>query len=186
MRQQSHGPGRPRGGANRRRCPGQANQPALAADRRRGQERRTRQRMADRAVRVGQLTGNHPCLRLRPTQLDPVPRCDRHPLEAGTRWEVRDWVRWYRSQENPQRRRGSRAGTSRPAAGSVNERTGKPYLEPSYARASINRRLSSLSSFYEFARSACVWRRTRTSPSRRCRNSCGTRRSPSCTIPPHV
>ena len=69
----------------------------------------------------------------------------------ATRWEVRDWVRWYRSQENPQRRRGSRAGTSRPAAGSVNERTGKPYLEPSYARASINRRLSSLSSFYEFA-----------------------------------
>jgi len=33
----------------------------------------------------------------------------------------------------------------------VNERTGKAYLESSYARSSMNRRLSSLSGFYEFA-----------------------------------
>ncbi|AGB26817.1 site-specific recombinase XerD (plasmid) [Mycobacterium sp. JS623] len=69
----------------------------------------------------------------------------------AARWEVRDWVRWYRSCENPQRRRGSSSGNHRPAAGSVNELTGKTYLEESYSRSTINRRLSSLSSFYEFA-----------------------------------
>ena len=65
--------------------------------------------------------------------------------------EVRDWVRWYRCRANPQRRRGLVSGSHRPAPGSVNERTGKPYLDSSYARSSINRRLSSLSGFYEFA-----------------------------------
>jgi integrase len=69
----------------------------------------------------------------------------------ATRNEVRDWVRWYRSRENPQRRRASGGSAHRPNPGSVNELTGKPYLEASYARSSINRRLSSLSSFYEFA-----------------------------------
>ena len=44
----------------------------------------------------------------------------------ASRWDVRDWVRWYRCRANPQRRRGSRSGDHRPAPGSVNERTGKP------------------------------------------------------------
>ena len=70
---------------------------------------------------------------------------------SATKSEVRDWVRWYRCRENPQRRRGSVSDSHRPDAGSVNERTGKPYLDSSYARSSINRRLSSLSGFYEFA-----------------------------------
>ncbi|MFW0154314.1 tyrosine-type recombinase/integrase (plasmid) [Mycobacterium sp. smrl_JER01] len=67
----------------------------------------------------------------------------------ATRSEVRDWVRWYRCRANPQRRRGS--DSHRPAPGSVNELTGKPYLDSSYARSAINRRLSALSGFYEFA-----------------------------------
>ena len=70
---------------------------------------------------------------------------------SATRSEVRDWVRWYRGRANPQRRRGSSPESHRPAPGSVNERTGKPYLDSSYARSSINRRLSALSSFYQFA-----------------------------------
>jgi integrase len=75
---------------------------------------------------------------------------DTHWVRA-TRWDVRDWVRWYRSRDNPQRRRGSTASNRRPNPGAVNELTGKPYLGAAYARSSINRRLSSLSSFYEFA-----------------------------------
>mgnify|MGYP000067742697 CR=1 FL=1 len=70
---------------------------------------------------------------------------------SATRSEVRDWVRWYRCRANPQRRRGSISDSHRPAPGSVNARTGKPYLDSSYARSSINRRLSALSGFYEFA-----------------------------------
>ena len=69
----------------------------------------------------------------------------------ATRNEVRDWVRWYRSRENPQRRRASGGSAQRPNPGSVNEVTGKLYLDASYAPSSINRRLSSLSGFYEFA-----------------------------------
>lgn len=69
----------------------------------------------------------------------------------ATRSEVRDWIRWYRCRENPQRRRGSVSDKHRPTPGSINERTGKPYLDSSYARSSMNRRLSSLSGFYEFA-----------------------------------
>jgi integrase len=70
---------------------------------------------------------------------------------SATRAEVRDWVRWYRCRQNPQRRRNSGSDSHRPTPGSVNERTGKPYLESSYTRSSMNRRLSSLSGFYEFA-----------------------------------
>jgi integrase/recombinase XerC len=41
-------------------------------------------------------------------------------------WDVRDWVRWYRFRENPQRRRGTSSAHQRPSPGAVNERTGKP------------------------------------------------------------
>lgn len=69
----------------------------------------------------------------------------------ATRWEVRDWVRWSRVRPNPQRQRGNRGRDHRPPAGSVNSVTGKVYLPDAYGRASINHRLSALSSFYEYA-----------------------------------
>jgi integrase/recombinase XerC len=69
----------------------------------------------------------------------------------ATRWEVRDWVRWHLANPNPQRRRGSRQANHRPTPGSVNEKTGKPYLTDAYARSTINRQLSAVSGFYEFA-----------------------------------
>ena len=48
----------------------------------------------------------------------------------ATRAEVRDWVRWQRQSPIAQRHRSTREDTEpgRPAAGSVNARTGKPYL----------------------------------------------------------
>lgn len=49
----------------------------------------------------------------------------------ATRAEVRDWVRWYRCRENPQRRRSSSSSDShRPTPGSVNERTGSRTWNP--------------------------------------------------------
>lgn len=70
-----------------------------------------------------------------------------------TRWEIRDWVRWLRIAPNEQRRRSSAAEMKdgRPAAGSVNLRTGKPYLHGGHAPASINHRLAVLSGFYDYA-----------------------------------
>lgn len=73
------------------------------------------------------------------------------PWQQATRWEVRDWVRWHQVHENPQRRRNVTNARSRPPAGSVNGTTGKPYLAGNYSRATVNRMLSSLSGFYEFA-----------------------------------
>lgn len=83
------------------------------------------------------------------------------PWQRATRIEVRDWVRWRRVSPNPQRRRTATAvastgtvadrGTGRPAAGSVNERTGKPYLQPGYSATSINHGLAVVSGFYDYA-----------------------------------
>lgn len=70
------------------------------------------------------------------------------PWQQATRAEVRDWVRWMRTCENPQRRR---SGRGRPPAGTVNEGTGKPYLPEGRAASTINHALSTLPSFYEFA-----------------------------------
>jgi len=72
---------------------------------------------------------------------------------VGVRWnraesvEVRDFVLWLRTIDNPARE-GRRANA--PAAGSVNGRTGKPYLQPGYAPATINHALSVVSAFYDF------------------------------------
>lgn len=72
---------------------------------------------------------------------------------AGVRWdlagraELRDFVLWRRAAVNPDRRR-RRAGA--PAPGSVNPRTGKPYLRDEYAPATINHALSVIAAFYEF------------------------------------
>jgi integrase len=68
--------------------------------------------------------------------------------EAG-RGHVREYVLHLRSAENPyRRRRGSRG----PAAGSVNPKTGKPYLSEGYKASTINHRLSVVKGFYEFHR----------------------------------
>jgi integrase/recombinase XerC len=71
--------------------------------------------------------------------------------KMAARAEVRDWVRWHLDNPNQQRRRGSGVNGRRPDPGAVNEKTGKPYLEDSYARATINRQLSAISGFYDFA-----------------------------------
>lgn len=69
----------------------------------------------------------------------------------ATRTEVRDWVRWHLENPNHQRRRGNGDHPHRPAPGAINEKTGKPYLDDAYARATINRQLSAISGFYEYA-----------------------------------
>ncbi|MGH3739294.1 MAG: tyrosine-type recombinase/integrase [Micromonosporaceae bacterium] len=63
------------------------------------------------------------------------------------RSEVRDFVLWLRTSHNPAR---DRSRPDAPAAGSVNPRTGKPYLAAGYAPATINHALSVLSAFYDF------------------------------------
>jgi integrase len=63
------------------------------------------------------------------------------------RWEVRDFVLWLRTSHNPAR---DRRRPDAPAAGSVNRRTGKPYLAAGYAPATINHALSVISAFYDF------------------------------------
>lgn len=73
---------------------------------------------------------------------------------AGVAWSdgelghVRDFVLWLRDEENPQR---SRTPGGRPEAGSVNEKTGKRYLELGYAAGTINHNLTVVGSFYDFA-----------------------------------
>lgn len=69
--------------------------------------------------------------------------------KQATRSEVRDWVRWHLENPNEQRRRTKESSRSNP--GGVNAKTGKPYLPDSYARSTINRQLSALSGFYEYA-----------------------------------
>src|SRR6266545_1975369 len=66
--------------------------------------------------------------------------------EQATRGHVRDWVLALRSRHNPQHQRRA----DRPAAGSVNPRTGKPSLRPGYAPATINHRLSVVAAFYAY------------------------------------
>jgi integrase len=67
--------------------------------------------------------------------------------EKATEAEVALLVAWMREAENPQRRR---RDTAVPKPGSVNLRTGKPYLEQGYAGSTINRCLSAVSGFYVF------------------------------------
>lgn len=71
--------------------------------------------------------------------------------QRAMRAEVRDWVRWHQVHLNPQRTRNVLNHDSRPPAGSVNAETGKAYLPSAYSKATINRVLSSLTGFYEFA-----------------------------------
>ena len=74
---------------------------------------------------------------------------------AGVSWQdaerehVREYVLRLRSANNPYR---ARKGSDGPAAGSVNPRTGKPYLSEGYKPSTINHRLSVVKSFYEFHR----------------------------------
>ncbi len=71
----------------------------------------------------------------------------------ATRTEVRDWVRWQRQSPIAQRRRSTRDDkeAGRPAAGSVNAHTGKPYLAGGRTAATINHALSTVSGFYDYA-----------------------------------
>ncbi len=67
--------------------------------------------------------------------------------QSATREELRDYVLFLRSAENPYRFR-HRPGAPEP--GGVNPRTGKPYLAAGYKPATINHRLSVIHSFYAF------------------------------------
>lgn len=71
------------------------------------------------------------------------------PWAQATRQEVRDWVLWNKQRRNYQRTRTAEDG--RPAPGSINPRTRKPYLAEQVARSYINHLLSSVSGFYEYA-----------------------------------
>ncbi len=61
--------------------------------------------------------------------------------------ELRDYVLFLRSAENPYR---VRHRTDGPEPGSINPRTGKPYLASGYKPSTINHRLSVIHSFYAF------------------------------------
>lgn len=63
------------------------------------------------------------------------------------RSDVRDFVLWLRTCENPARRR---RRPDAPAPGSVNPKTGKANLSAGYAPATINHAVSVLAEFYEF------------------------------------
>jgi site-specific recombinase XerD len=69
---------------------------------------------------------------------------------TATRRDVRDFVRWFRDAPNAQRARRSKL-SSRPAAGTLNQQTGKAYLSAGYAARTINHALSVVSSFYTYA-----------------------------------
>lgn len=66
--------------------------------------------------------------------------------DRAVRTDVRDLVLWLRTAPNPQRQR--RPGG--PVAGTVNPRTGKPYLDAGYAQRTINHQLTVLGVFYDF------------------------------------
>jgi len=70
--------------------------------------------------------------------------------QVAERREVRDFVRWLRQAPNPARLRAAGRG-GRPAAGTLNVRTGKAYLSAGYAPRTINHALSVLSEFYRHA-----------------------------------
>jgi site-specific recombinase XerD len=67
--------------------------------------------------------------------------------DRAVREDVRDLVLWLRQAPNPQRER-NQAGA--PAPGSLNAKTGKPYLSEGYAPRTINHQLAVLHRFYEF------------------------------------
>ncbi|MFD5462197.1 site-specific integrase [Kitasatospora sp. NPDC127059] len=62
------------------------------------------------------------------------------------RVDVRDFVLWLRTCHNPAR---DRRRPDAPAPGSLNARTGKPYLRAGYAPATINHAVSVLAAFYD-------------------------------------
>lgn len=62
------------------------------------------------------------------------------------RVDVRDFVLWLRTCHNPAR---DRRHPDAPVPGSLNARTGKPYLKSGYAPATINHAVSVLSAFYD-------------------------------------
>jgi site-specific recombinase XerD len=68
--------------------------------------------------------------------------------ERAERVDIRAFVEHLREVPNPQR---LRRRPDRPAAGSVNSRTGKPVLGQHYASRTINHQLSVLFGFYEHA-----------------------------------
>jgi integrase len=70
--------------------------------------------------------------------------------QRATRRDVRDFVRWFRDAPNEQRTRGDKP-SSRPAAGTLNQQTGKAYLSAGYAPRTINHALSVVSTFYAYA-----------------------------------
>ncbi|WP_328844604.1 tyrosine-type recombinase/integrase [Streptomyces sp. NBC_00258] len=69
--------------------------------------------------------------------------------EKATEAEVTAMVGWLRVIPNPQRRR---SNPKAPRPGSVNVRTGKPYLKAGYSPRTINHALTVVSSFYNFYR----------------------------------
>lgn len=73
------------------------------------------------------------------------------PWQSATHEELRDYVLLLRSAENPYRQRHRIAG---PEPGTVNPRTGKPYLASGYKPSTINHRLSVIQSFYAFQQHA--------------------------------
>ncbi|AYN43332.1 hypothetical protein D9753_35795 [Streptomyces dangxiongensis] len=62
------------------------------------------------------------------------------------RVDVRDFVLWLRTCHNPA---WDRHRPDAPAPGSLNARTGKPYLKSGYAPATINHAVSVLAAFYD-------------------------------------
>lgn len=67
--------------------------------------------------------------------------------EKATEAEAAVMTGWLRTAPNPQRRRRSAESA---APGSINARTGKPYLRAGYAPTTINHALSVVSGFYEY------------------------------------
>ncbi|WP_117211138.1 tyrosine-type recombinase/integrase [Allorhizocola rhizosphaerae] len=67
--------------------------------------------------------------------------------DRAQRSDMRDFVLWLRTSHNPARDRRRRGA---PAPGSVNPRTGKPYLREGYAPATINHAISVIAEFYDF------------------------------------
>jgi integrase/recombinase XerC len=67
--------------------------------------------------------------------------------DRAQRGEVRDFVLWLRTAGNPARERRRVGG---PVPGSLNARTGKPYLREGYAPATVNHAVAVLSAYYAF------------------------------------
>jgi integrase len=67
--------------------------------------------------------------------------------DRAERGDVRDFVLWLRMAHNSAR---DRRRTDPSVSGSVDPRTGKQYLAPGYAPATINHALSVLAAFYDF------------------------------------